>query len=283
MPHSVIDILRQLEESDLAADDSAAVQTFKREIWHMPIWINGTMTLSDSGVLSTSLKLVEAIPGADPVVRVCLDETQALNAWGKDECFRVTFRVLLVFAERQRMYANIYEGDEEFLVPHEQLMALRDQGGVGGAGIPMSEREVLQHRACATELAKRARSYCAAHSDIESLHLAIIMMSGVKAVVAATLKAERMQEHTSALSQISRDVLQPRWRFSMFDFADGVEGVASSLVQLAPCFSKARDTGIWNKFKNAFSAPVLGIIEVEVDPDPTARTLDDTEVAVPVQ
>jgi hypothetical protein len=274
MTHPITDIIRQVIDGN-----DAALGAFKRQLWHRPFWVAGTSKLVDNQGLQITMNLADPVNGSNEIMRVFVDKADAVAAHGEDGCFTLPFRVILVFAESSRMDAHVDEHDEGLLITHDQLMALRDQAAMGGQGIPMSEPEVLQQRTAATALATRARAYCAAQDDIDTLYLSIVMMPGVKAMVAATLKASgRMQEHVDALTAISQELLRPRWRFSMYEDAEGSDGIGGMLKQHQPCFSRERDTGMWNKFKNAFSAPVLGILQIQMDPDPTAMALEDSQV-----
>jgi hypothetical protein len=274
MPHPITDILRQVLDGD-----DAALDAFKRQLWHRPFWVAGTNKLVNDSAVQITMNLADPVNGTNSIMRVFVDKAEAEAEHGADGCFPMPFRVILVFAESSRMDAYLHEHDEGLLITHDQLMALRDQVAMGGQGIPMSEQEVLQHRALATALATRARAYCAAQDDIETLYLSVVMVPGVKAMVAAKLKASgRKQEHVDALTAISQELLRPRWRFAMYEDGEGSDGMGGMLKQHQPCFSRERDTGMWNKFKNAFSAPVLGIVQIQMDPDPTAMALENSEV-----
>lgn len=278
MPHPVTNIIYQLFDASDAGDISTASDAFKRQIWHRSFWVAGTNTVADNGEVLVTMDLSDPVNGTNQIISVFVNQEEAVAKFGEDGCFCLTFRVILVFAQTRRMDAYLFEGDGGLLITHDQLLILRDQAALGGEGNPMSEQEVHQHQACATELASRARAYCAGHSDIDSLHLSIIMTTGVTAMVGATLKAGRTQEHADALPRISDELLQPGWRFYLYEYAEGGEGMVGLLKQHPPCFLRARDTGMWNKFKNTFSAPGVGIIQMESDPDPTAMALDDTQV-----
>lgn len=276
MSQPITDIIRRLTGITPPDGSDAALDAFKRQIWHKSFWVAGTNELVENSGLQITMNLADPVNGTNNIMRVFVDKDQAVAQFG--DCFALTFRVILVFAESARMDAYLFEGDDGMLIAHDQLMALRDQVAMGGEGVPMSEQEALQQRAAGAELAKRARAYCAGQSDIESLHLAMLMMPGVKPVFAGTLKSVNTQQHVDALTRISHELLRPRWRFSLFDNIDGDESIASMLKQVDPCFDRVRDTGMWNKFKNAFSSPVLGICKVEMDPDPTAMALEESNV-----
>jgi hypothetical protein len=96
------------------------------------------------------------------------------------------------------------------------------------------------------------------------------MMPGIKAMVAGSLKAERMDLHGEAQRQLSRDLFRPAWRFSLFDEDPSDNSIAASLQKVAPCFTRANDSGWWNKVKNGFRTPMIGIIEAQMAPDPSA-------------
>ena len=278
MPHPVTEILRQLTDPSATGDSSAALDAFKREVWHHPFSVAGSNQMADNGGVMITMNLADPVNGTNKIMRICADKEQAGGEFGGDEFFSLPFRVILIFAESERMDAYLFDGDDSLLITHDQLLSLRDQVAMGGAGIPMSEQEVLQQRACTTLLATRARAYCSAQPDVESLHLSIIMMPGVKTMVAASLKAERMQVHVDALNAMSVELLQPRWRFTMYEADGEPESIGSMLKNHQPCYSRERDSGLWSKFKNTFTSPVVGILQVQMDPDPTAMALSESNV-----
>lgn len=265
MPHFAFDILRQLAHPDASAASLEARQAFKSQVWYLPVWIPGTQTDVADNKTRNDLVLVAGDEGAPPIMELFFDEADAKAEYSAGY-FAATFRYAIMYAELARIDVVISEGEEGLLLTHDQLLGMRDMAAMGGEGVPMDEDEVASYKIATRDFAVMARQYCTQHSDIESLHLAVLMTSGVKPLLTGTLKAQRMALHAEALAEMSRDVLLPAWRFSLYDDGPGhAAGIVAELKQLAPCFHKASDTGWWNKIKHGFKDPLIGIIQMEVD------------------
>jgi hypothetical protein len=272
MQHFAFGILRQLI-GPVGDASFHAQQAFKSRIWDLKVWVPGTRTNIGNNKTRNDLVLLPGDDDAPPVMEMFVNEVDAIAEYGGGY-FPVTFRHALVYAERARIDVFISEGDDGLTLTHDQLLALRDMACMGGEGEPMDEEEAVRHSIATRDFSIRARRYCAQHKDITSLHLAVLMMPGVKPLIAATLDAGHIALHTQALIAISRELLEPAWRFSLYQDVDGhASGVVASLKKVTPCFDKASDSGWLNRIRHTYTDPEIGLIELEIDRDPTALTL----------
>jgi hypothetical protein len=262
MPPPSLDILRHLQ--DPAADVDVAEQAFKEHVLTLKVWIPGIQT--DAGDTQTSnLCLRTGKNGAPPILEMFTVEADAIAEQGT-QYFASTFFAGIIYAQRARMDLSVREGDEVVFLTHDQILALRDMISLGSDGDSMGQQEMAEYLMVSRNFGARARSYCAQHDDIESLHMGILMLPGVKPMLLGTLNAARKDAHAEALSQIGRELFWPAWRFSLNEDGSGSGlDTVSKLKQLPPCFTKANDTGWWNKLKNMFSGPTIGIIQGTIE------------------
>lgn len=262
MAHPSFDIISQLLDADPGALTSA-LPRFREEVLSMPVWARGEQVAVANNQTATTLQLAEREGDELPLLPAYLNEAEAGAEPGSGSYVRVPFRFLLLFAESTRLDVALMDGEQLLAISHDGLMHLRDSAVLGNEGVPVTAEEVGQLAQAVERFAAQARTYCASHADIASLHLSLVSMTGVKPMLMGWLSGGR-DEHGLALELLSRQFLQPSWRCRVFDALPSEGRLAEALTALPAVYERQASQGWFGKMKQKFSAPAVQIIQLDV-------------------
>ena len=262
MAHPSFDIISQLLEADPGALTSA-LPRFREEVWSMPVWARGEQVAVANNQTATTLQLAEREGDELPLLPAYLNEAEAAAGLASGSYVCVPFRFLLLFAESTRLDVALMDGEQLLAISHDGLMHLRDSAVLGNEGVPVTAEEVGQLAQAVERFAAQARTYCASHADIASLHLALVSMTGVKPMLMGWLSGGR-DEHGLALELLSRQFLQPSWRCRVFDALPSEGRLGEALTALPAVYARQASQGWFGKMKQKLRAPAVQIIQLDV-------------------
>jgi len=262
MSHPSFDIFHQLAELEFNDSNVQLLQALKEQVCDMPVWIAGRQVPAPNQQTATRLHLSDETAGSRPVLPLYVNRDDALAQCGAHGFFAGTIQMAIGFAEGARIDADLRAGGEVIRFSHDKLLEIRDMVSLGQQGIPMSANEVLLQREAIMTFAAHARHYCAAHRQVESLHLATLTTPGIKSMLVGSLDAAAYDTHAAALTSLSREMFLPAWRFVLLDDGNDRLALMNALRQMRPCYEKKESRGWWNRIKGMFKTPKVAAIEL---------------------
>lgn len=253
MKHPSFDIVTILGQAGLSAPDPETLRSFRVNVCPMRVYIPGDRLETPKQRTATRFNLDTAGGKELPSLALYMRETDAVKAHGPDGYFAAKFRLALLFSDAFRAHARLIDGNENLLIRHETLLALRDMN----TPKPMPSDEVVAQRDAMLTFVTRARAYCARQADVNALYLATLAAPGAAPMLLASLSAERYARHASALKEICVQEFRPGWRFVLLEEAPGHAALARDLWQTAPCYAKVPGRRWWHKIKSRFESPAL--------------------------
>lgn len=262
MSHPSFDIFHQLAEIEFNESNVQLLQALKEKVCDMRVWIPGRQVPAPNKPTAARLHLKNGTASSHPVLPLYLDRDDALAQCGMDGFFAGTIQMAIGFAEAERIDADLQAGREAMRFSHDKLLEIRDMVGLGQQGIPMTANEVLLQREAIMTFAAHARHYCAAHPQVESLHLATLTTPGIKSMLVGALDAAFYDTHAAALTALSREMFLPAWRFVLLDGGNDRLALMNELKEMRPCYEKKELRTWWHRIKGMFKTPKVAAIEV---------------------
>lgn len=262
MSHPSFDIFHQLAEIEFNDSNVQLLQALKEQVCDMPVWIPGRQAAGPNKQTATRLHLLDETASSRPVLPLYVNRDDALTQCGTDGFFAGTIQMAIMFAEAERIDADLRAGPEALRFSHDKLLEIRDMVSLGQQGIPMSANEVLLQREAIMTFAAHARHYCAGHRQVESLYLATLTTPGIKSMLVGSLDAAAYDTHAAALASLSREMFLPAWRFVLLDDGNDRLALMNELREMRPCYEKKELRSWWHRVKGMFKTPKVAAIEL---------------------
>lgn len=244
----------------------AEVGRLKAEVWNLPIWVFGDRTERPDGKIAFTFTM-QTRKGARPVLPTYFDEAQAKQAaeasGQADKYITVGFCHLSLIAEAQRFDAELVDGSAVLMLTHSDILTLRDVSRMGEEGVPLSEADAIALTQAVRIFAAQAYDYCARQPEVRSLHLALVMVSGVTPSVFCMLNASPSERHNETLQELGEAQFRPGWRLHFCDPLDPTE-LRELLKSAGPWYAQEHPKGWWARLKRSLSPPVVPLVHLEI-------------------
>jgi hypothetical protein len=264
MTHPSFDIISNLGRAEFCKPDYELVQAFKTRVWDMPVYIPGERFDLPHSQCATHFSLTKGVGKGYPRLPLYVRESDVAKATGADGYFAAKFHVAILFSESYRADAHLIDDGVSLLIPHEKMLELRDMTNAADGELPSSADATEAQRGAMLAFAARARTYCARHAEVHSLHLATLTTRGARPMLVGKLHAALYAKHARALQEISMDVFQPGWRFLLLEEAPGHTALIRQLRAPVPCYAKVAGQSWWDALKSQFATPALSLARLSL-------------------
>lgn len=260
-PNPLLTNLRAAVENQ----SETTVNQLKADGWFTPLWMVGQKQEFPDGQVSISFGANE-VEGVDrPVLFTYVNEAEARENNLDQQLMSHPLGVIGLLAHQREVHLAVVDGEEDFLVSHDELLALRDCMQLE------SDPETRSKAADSLFLSKfetflqQAVEYCGRMPDVRSLHLVAVEPGGAPMQAGAFLEANKTSTHQKALLALFDKQMQPGDRMSFYDSRyPGERKLIEQMKQLEPAYVRKEAQGWLARLFSRNKSPQIVILKLEI-------------------